>query len=532
MARPRPPCKRRKPPLLEIARTAVHPCRMAVKDGPERSLAERKRLGAWYTPDGLAMRIVRRAASLVDGPIRNILDPSSGAGAFLVAAAAIVPGARLCGVDADPLARAACQERAVGAQVVVGDSLLAEDEGGIAWTREFPEAAAAGGFDLVVGNPPWEVLEAAAHQGRHSRRAYADALRRSGAQVFATGAKINLYRVAIVRAFEHLRPGGVLAFVVPGGLLRDASSEDLRAFLLDAGEWSEVWELETGAALFPTAHRELSCCVVFVRKGRPTAQLCVRAAGSGTPVLLDRAVLDRLGAPDRSIPALASEAELDLMARLWRLPKLADCVGGIRKGDVNLTTDRELFCDHPTALALRTGKEIGPYRVPGGPRRWVDPERFGKRAHPERVRVAWRDIADRALRKRMCAAMLPPHSVLADTLNFLVLSGDEAEVAYFVALLNSHVFEWAVRRRSAHNHLGKRIVGPCPVVPYQARDTRCRQIAALATQAEQSAAAAIRADAAVAHHYGLSQADLTLILEGFPKQPYALKEAILGAFDG
>ncbi len=505
---------------------------MAVKDGPARSHAERKCLGAWYTPEVLAARIVSRAASLVEGPIRNILDPSSGDGAFLIAARAIVPGARLCGVDADPMAWSACQERARGAHVVLGDSLLSEDEGGIAWHREFPEAEAAGGFDLVVGNPPWEVLEAAAHQGRQSRRAYADALRRSGAQVFATGAKINLYRVAIVRAFEHLRSGGVLAFVVPGGLLRDAGSEALRGFLLDAGEWSEVWEFETGATLFPTAHRDLSCCVVFVRKGRPTDQLSIHAAGSGTPVLLDRAVLDRLGAPDRTVPALASEAELDLMTRLWRLPKLADCVGGIRKGDVNLTTDRAMFCDHPTDLALRTGKEIGPYRVPDGPRRWVAPERFGKRAHTESVRVAWRDIADRTLRKRMCAALLPPRSVLADTLNFLVLSGDEAEAAYFVALLNSHVFEWGVRRRSAHNHLGQRTVGPCPVVPYRSRDTRCRQIADLAKRAEKSPEAAIQADAALAHQYGLSRADLALILEGFPKQPYALKETILGAFDG
>lgn len=515
-------------------------------DGPPRPYEERKRLGAWYTPDALASRIWRRAAELAQGPIRFVLDPCAGDGAFLLAAFANgLDRALVCGVDTDPLAVEACRERVPAARLVIGDALLSPPEGGVDWNAAFGEAVAHGGFDLIVGNPPWEVLEAAPHRPEPSLRAYVAALRRSGYPLLATaragGGKINLYRAAIAKSLELLRPDGLLCMLVPGGLLRDAGSQGLRDHLLDHSRWLEAWELTSGPQLFPTAHRDLACCAVFVRKGGRTEALRLlvpepqrrpQARGTLEPdvVALDRHQLGQLGGPDRIVPRLSSAAERDLMIRLWRLPSLSSCVRGMRKGDVNLATDRALFVDRPTPLVLRTGKEIAPYRVTTPPSRWVDPARIGDRGSWRQSRVAWRDIADRTLKKRMCAALVPAGSVLGDTLNFLILAGGSTEAAYYLAVLNSHVFEWGVRRRSAHNHLGQATVGPCPVPPYRKDDPRCREVADLAWRAGSDPAATVEADALAAHLYGLSVADLALVLEGFPKEPLELKDAIRRAF--
>ncbi|MBU6428534.1 MAG: N-6 DNA methylase, partial [Cyanobacteria bacterium REEB65] len=458
----------------------------APADGPVRPYLERKQLGAWYTPAALADRIVAQAAAAVAGPIRYVLDPCAGDGAFLAAAGrhfADQPIERY-GVDVDPLAVRTCRQQLPVCKVLLGDSLLAHSCGGIDWNAVFPQAMGQGGFDLVLGNPPWEVLEAAPHQSGAIRLGYATALRASGFRFLAgrtPGAgKINLFRPALERGLDLLRPGGVLAFVVPAGLLRDAGSEPLRRHLLDAHEWLAVWELSTGSELFPTAHRDLACAAIWVRKGGSTRTLVVRQGlgDSDHVVSMPRSFLDDIG-PDGAIPALESEAERDLMVRLWRHASLADQVAGIHKGDVNLATDRGRFRATPTALVLRTGKEIGPYQVKAAPQRWIDPAGIA----PERValpRVVWRDIADRTSKKRLVAALLPPMTVLGDTLNCLALAGNPAERSFWLAILNSHVFEWAVRRRSGHNHLGSRVIGPCPAPAFRPTDPLCRAIVALA----------------------------------------------------
>lgn len=174
----------------------------------------RKDKGAFYTPSPVADELVASALSLVTrrpGKPPRILDPACGTGVFLVAAfrrlasaqidqpmegslarRLALAGATLHGVDLDAravdLARRAViltvlddprvQEelalalafpstlaiaRAVGG-ILHGDSLLGEDASLalhgdavplVKWSQSFSSAFATGGFDLVIGNPPF-----------------------------------------------------------------------------------------------------------------------------------------------------------------------------------------------------------------------------------------------------------------------------------------------------------------------------------------------------------------------------------------
>lgn len=499
-----------------------------VPDGPDRPYPDRKRRGAWYTPADLARRMVKRALAYVEGPARWAIDPFAGTGVFLAATAG--HGLAACGVDVDPDALAAARSAVPTAHCVVGDALLAPHLGGVDWPAEFPEAMAVGGFDLVLGNPPWEVVERSVHAPHLGGAEYARKLRASGYRFQRAGSggggKLNLYRLAVERAFGLLRPGGVLAFLVPAGLLRDAGSAALRRHLLEEGAWLEVWELESGNDLFPTAHRDLPVAAIFVRRGGPTTALELPGGRLGLDTITRG---DPLGL---GIPALRRPGDAALLERLLAFPRLDAVVAGLGKGDVNLATDRALFRSQPTGLVLRTGKEIAPYRVVAPASRWVDPAAFGQRRDTSRLRVAWRDIADITLRKRMCAAPLPPGSVLGDTLDFLAPPYSADEAYYWLAVLNSHVFEWLVRLRSAHNHLGPGVVGPCRVPPFDPRGERCMAIARMARQAGKSAATALEVDAAVARLYGLNAGDMDVVMAAFPKQSAAFRDALIQAVAG
>jgi len=187
--------------------------------------------GAHYTPRPLAERMARA----VLGPVCHgrspegilglrVLDPAVGSGRFLAAALDVLAEATGCparfrraiaaqclyGVDIDAgaveLARGVvagaseCDAEAVAAHIVVGDSLLAD----------LPGLFGIGGFDAVLGNPPW-ISFSGRQAGRLSRRrrcALARRFRSFGRWPTTHGAFLEL--TALV-----LRPGGRAALVLP-----------------------------------------------------------------------------------------------------------------------------------------------------------------------------------------------------------------------------------------------------------------------------------------------------------------------------
>jgi SAM-dependent methyltransferase len=177
--------------------------------------ADRKARGAHYTPPALADRLV---ALTLPPSAETVLDPACGGGAFLLAALrAGVP--RVCGIDVDPLAvevsQAAVALAGGRAELRRGDFLvLAEDED--AGTAQ--NAARTGGFDAVVGNPP-----------------FASPLRRGGTGEL--GAYTDLAGRFLVRSLSVVRPGGRVGLIQPQSVLtardaagvRDAVGDQVRA---------------------------------------------------------------------------------------------------------------------------------------------------------------------------------------------------------------------------------------------------------------------------------------------------------------
>lgn len=91
------------------------------------------------------------------------------------------------------------------------------------WQRGFPQPMATGGFDLVIGNPPYVLLE------RDNVTTYLRAKYR-----YQEG-KPDLYRFFIERALQLTRPSGRFAFIVPLSVSSIPAAAQLRSLLLKRG---------------------------------------------------------------------------------------------------------------------------------------------------------------------------------------------------------------------------------------------------------------------------------------------------------
>src|ERR1700730_10663688 len=247
----------------------------------------RRSNGAYHTDFRLAQRLAEIIAP--EPTLRTrVIDPACGAGILLVAVSM-----RVCGHDHRKMARwlSECVYASdlslnslrgavlslasltsdvqaiikMRAKWRVGDSLLAPVSD---WRSLSPK-----GFDLVIANPPWEKVKLTRHEflksngdkrhygaqtvgldrGAFSRRQasvarYAEQLGRQY-PLLAKG-EPDLY-VAFTELFEKLcRPGGIIAAILPGGLIRSQGTEALRCHLFHISSNVSISIIENRARFF------------------------------------------------------------------------------------------------------------------------------------------------------------------------------------------------------------------------------------------------------------------------------------------
>ncbi|QDT46841.1 Eco57I restriction-modification methylase [Symmachiella dynata] len=258
--------------------------------------AERRQLGSFYTPSPVVGYIVR---GCLRGSLRRsgtILDPTCGDGMFLIGAAEEIfaarrssaPGRlkivreRIFGVDLDPEAiqqarqrleswiaprtaeMRAETERVLAANLRVGNTLIGKDFSGTAkvtegfsWHDAFPQIAAAGGFDLVLGNPPYRRELAA--------KALFDTIAQTPLGEQWRQPRMDLWYYFLHRGLDLLRPGGALSFIVNSYWTASRGAEKLIERLRQETTLYEVVLLGTRKIFDGVTGRHL---IVRLRKAR------------------------------------------------------------------------------------------------------------------------------------------------------------------------------------------------------------------------------------------------------------------------
>ncbi len=172
-----------------------------------------------------------------------------------------------------------------------------------AWTTHFPDAAYHGGFDVVIGNPPWVRLHRIPPSMRSTLReryrVFRGAVWERGARLARAGrgfaAQVDLAALFVERSLTLLREGGTLALLLPAKLWRSLAGGGLRRLLTEGAQlvaledWSESPRLFT-AAVYPSV-------LVARRTGAAPDP-----AGEGTPPCVRAAMHHRSGSERWVIP--------------------------------------------------------------------------------------------------------------------------------------------------------------------------------------------------------------------------------------
>ncbi len=273
---------------------------------------------------------------------------------------------------------------------------LAREARAFHWPLEFPDVMAAGGFAVVLGNPPWEVMqlgeeeyfaqrvpEIAELAGAARKRAIAalerespviftayeadkrrfeasnDFARASGRFDLTARGKVNTYGL-FAELFANLAGlRGRAGVIVPTGIATDATTAPFFAALVDDKRLALLFDFENRAGLFPAVDSRMKFCCLTI--GRNVDEAAFASFLTDTAQLseperrftLSAADIARINPNTKTAPVFRAREDARMTAKIYdRVPVLIDEGKGaagnawqieFRQGLFNMTSDSGLF---------------------------------------------------------------------------------------------------------------------------------------------------------------------------------------------
>ena len=428
------------------------------------------------------------------------------------------------------------------------------------WPAAFPEVFSqpADGFDIVIGNPPWDMVRAdAGDEPDHgATRAAATQLtrfvREAGVYRVPCHAHVNRYALFVERLLQLVRPGGRVGLILPAGIVTDVGTAPLRRHLFDRVDVESVTGLDNSQAIFPI-HRSVKFVLISGTAGAPTESIACRfglsdpdslPTGPTAPsesILVSRSLLVRVsGTEDLGIPEITSQTDLRILEDITaRVPSLGSRDGwNVQFGrELNATDDRASF--HPftgdaTSRPVLEGKQLTPFRVDDGNARYeIRPGtaiRIGRRA-----RLAYRDVASATNRLTLIAGIIPARCVTTHTLFCLKTNLPIDSQHVLCALLNSFVANYLIRMR-VNTHVSATLMSRLRVPLIRAASSAYNRLARLSTVMSTNATPVesmdeyIELQARCARAYEVTVDDLRHIVSTFPLISESFREACVKRF--
>ena len=316
------------------------------------------------------------------------------------------------------------------------------------WELAFPEVffdadgrpRPLGGFDAVIGNPPWDVLRADTGSARRAAVgsiAHAARLRffrSSGTYGCQGGGHANRYQLFLERAWQLARPGGRWGLILPSGIATDHGSSLLRRRLFDRCRVDTWLGFDNRHAIFPI-HRSVRFVLMSATNGGSTERLDFHCGLQKADVLdqlpsrrakraqharlsVSRSRLESWDPEHLTVPEIAQSAgagHLHPCRRLASAPVIAARMGrAVRPRAERHRRSAALrrAKRHRDSLPIVEGKHLEPFqvmlehaaaRIP----RAIAATLIDPHTSFDRVRLAYRDVASATNRVTLIAALLP-----------------------------------------------------------------------------------------------------------------------------
>lgn len=453
----------------------------------EKQKSKRKSQGIYYTPKYIVEFIVKETLGEVLKKTKpkeiskiKVLDPACGSGSFLIAAYDKIletltkqnPQTSLFakfdilkdnifGVDLDTQAVEIAQLNLLlkvlsqktklpalqhnissGNSLVSGNAEKLEKYFGEKWREqkpfifeeEFKNAFEQGGFDVIIGNPPYVVLG--------SDHPFLDYFKQN--YVVSHGGKVNLYKLFLERALQLLKTDGYLGFICPSNYLSSRDSEELRKLLLE-NTLVDIIEYVESDRVFTGVTQALTTIIVKKQKPRKNSSVSLQTSKFGKQKILQSDF-----SKNDNFAFVPWDSVVERMKNNKKT--FEDFIEGYQ-GEVNVSTQKKHFVSEKLNdyLPLYRGNQIGRYAIVENPNEW-SPISIDKRKHYIKNRIVFQEVSNQQQEQRIKAVIIDGNYFCGHTTNYCFAKDSQSNF-FVLAILNSKPVNYYFKYFNNTNHV-------------------------------------------------------------------------------
>ena len=231
----------------------------------------------------------------------------------------------------------------------------------------------AGGFDAVIGNPPYGLLNKRQNKtmGHLASAKDIQYYRTSSEYAPALGGMINVFRLFIVRSVHLLNHNGIFSQIFPLAFIADVSCGNLRKYLLKN---YEILNIEAFPERDDAKKRvfeavKMSVCILNLLNQKSTGKISMRIHGDrfvdieNEKVLLDIGDISLIDKANHTIPLL-QQRDLNLIRKMYRRSsvRMKD-LGHCYTGEIDLTANKKFLTDDPECVVMIKEAIIDKYLI-------------------------------------------------------------------------------------------------------------------------------------------------------------------------
>lgn len=348
------------------------------------------------------------------------------------------------------------------------------------WHTWFADVFANGGFDIVIGNPPYFVYQDT-HVGEIKQ------LRKINHLKIAFGGKLNAYKLFLAAALQDLtKKDGVVSFIFQNSFLGDLQAANLRRHVLTQNTILKIDSFPERDSkkkrVFESV--KMSVCVVLIKNtpSQPTEKFQVniwkdRNKSNGLLTSFDYQQLCAIDPDGLTIPRLA-EPSIPLVIKLLQKKEVEiKCI----EGELNMTFHKPYFTSDTSLPKILKGAAIQRYsytlNMSQGEIEYLNESKYLKECgssekskHHQEERIAMQGMTGANDKIRLIMSIVPSGYYLANSCNY-ILPSEDYNLYALLAILNSKLMNWFFRCFSTNRNVNGYEVDNFPIVKLQVPDS-------------------------------------------------------------
>ena len=350
------------------------------------------------------------------------------------------------------------------------DVNLSENNQFFLWHTWFFDVFSQGGFDIVIGNPPYFVYQEN-HVGEIKE------LRNVKDYKIAFGGKLNAYKLFIANALSILcRKEGVMCVICQNSLLADRQATNLRKHIF---EYAQLLSIDSFPERDSKKKRvfesvKMSVCIPIVRKRKTKEYFHVyiwddKYKSSGLQTRFNYDEIKSMDSVDLAIPRLKAEYTPIVIKIIKRKEVGLKCI----EGELNMTFHKGYFTNNMSYPKILKGAAIQRYyytlQMSQGEIEYLDEVRYlkdygksDKSKHHNDMRIAMQGMTGANDKIRIVMALVPKGYYLANSCNYL-FAPNGFDIYALLGILNSKLINWFFRCFSTNSNVNGYEIDNLPI---------------------------------------------------------------------